>query len=74
MQLVCLAADLVRWFQQLCCTGALVTAEPKRLRWTLWHTPARIIRRARQDIIRIIDNWPTAGDLLDAHRRITALR
>lgn len=73
MQLVCLSADLVRWFQQLCCTGALVTAEPKRLRWTLWRTPARIIRSARQDIIRIIDNWPTAGDLLDAHRRLTAL-
>ena len=33
-------ADLVRWFQQLCCTGELASAEPKRLRWSLWHTPA----------------------------------
>jgi hypothetical protein len=73
LQLVCLSADLVRWFQQLCCTGQLATAEPKRLRWTLWHTPARIIRRAGRTIIRIIDGWPTTGDLLQAHERISAL-
>ena len=73
MQLVCLAADLVRWFQHLCCTGELVTAEPKRMRWSLWHTPARIVRRTGRDIVRIIDAWPTTSDLLDAHQRITAL-
>ena len=73
MQLVCLAADLVRWFQHLCCHGELATAEPKRLRWSLWHTPARIVRRAGRDIVRIIDGWPTTSDLLDAHQRITAL-
>ena len=73
MQLVCTAADLVRWFHHLVCTGSLATAEPKRLRWSLWHTPARIVRRAGQTIVRIIDGWPTAGDLLDAHRRINAI-
>ena len=70
---ICLAADLVRWFQQLCCTGELATAEPKRLRWSLWHTPARIVRRAGRDIIRIIDGWPTTSDILHAHQQITAL-
>jgi hypothetical protein len=74
MQIVCLAADLVRWFQHLACTGPLATAAPKRLRWQLWHTPARIVRRAGRDIIRIIDGWPTTHDLLDAHHRISALR
>ena len=73
MQLVCCAADLVRWFQHLCCTGQLATAEPKRLRWSLWHTPARIVRRAGRDIVRIIDGWPTTSDLLDAHQRISAI-
>ena len=63
----------MRWFQHLCCTGALVAAAPKRLRWTLWHTPARIVHRGRQVILRIIDGWPTAGELLDAHRQITAI-
>ena len=73
LHLVCTAADLVRWFQHLCCSGPLATAEPKRLRWTLWHTPARIVRRAGHEIIRIIDGWPTATDLLAAHRRISAI-
>ena len=73
MQLVCLSADLVRWFQHLCCTGELAAAEPKRLRWSLWHTPARIVRRAGRDIIRIIDGWPTTSDLLNAHHHITEL-
>jgi len=73
LQLVCTGADLVRWFQQLCCTGSLKTAEPKRLRWTLWHTPARIVRRAGRVIVRIIDGWPTANDLVEAHRHIVAI-
>jgi hypothetical protein len=73
LQLVCLAADLVRWFQHLCCHGELAHAEPKRLRWTLWHTPALIVRRAGREIIRIIDGWPSTTDLLAAHHRITAL-
>lgn len=73
LQPVCTAADLVRWFQHLCCTGPLAAAEPKRLRWTLRHTPARIIRSGRQIIVQIIDNWPTTNDLLNAHQQITAI-
>jgi hypothetical protein len=72
LQLVCTGADLVRWFQELVCTGPLATAEPKRLRWTLWHTPARIVRRAGRTIVGIIDGWPTASDLLNSHTRINA--
>ena len=48
MALVCFAADLVRWFQLLCLRGPLAAAEPKTLRWQLWHTPARVVRHARQ--------------------------
>lgn len=39
LAVVCFADALVRWFQQLCLTGTLAIAEPKTLRWTLWHTP-----------------------------------
>ncbi len=73
LHLVCTSDSLVRWFQQLCCTGQLARAEPKRLRWTLWHTPARIVRSAGRTIIRIIDGWPTATDIIQAHRHIAAL-
>jgi hypothetical protein len=71
LALVCFAADLVRWFQLLCLRGPLTTAEPKTLRWQLWHTPARVVRRARQTIVRILDDWPNADALLAAYHRIT---
>jgi hypothetical protein len=70
LQVVCWASDLVVWFQHLCLTGPLAVAKPKRLRWTLWHTPARIIRTARRDVIRILDGWPTTTDLLAAYTAI----
>jgi Transposase DDE domain group 1 len=70
---VAFAADLVAWFQLLCLTGPLAHAEPKALRWRLWHAPARVIRRARRDIVRVLDGWPDAHAILDAHRRIAAL-
>lgn len=70
---VCFADSLVRWFQQLCLTGALAIAEPKTLRWTLWHTPARIVRKSRQRIVRILDGWPTADALLDAYQRVALI-
>ncbi len=70
LAVVCMADSLVRWFQQLCLTGPLAAAEPKTLRWALWHTPARIVRKARRQIVRVLDGWPTATILLDAYQRI----
>ena len=57
----------------LCLNAELARAKPKRLRWTLWHAPARIITTARHDIVRILDGWPTAGEILGAYRNIAAL-
>ncbi len=73
LALVCMAADLVRWFQLLCCDGALAVAEPKRMRWSFWHTPARVVRRAGRDIMRVLDGWPTTRELLHAYQHIAAL-
>jgi len=70
---VCFADALVRWFQLLCLTGALAGAEPKTLRWTLWHTPARLVHRARRRIVRILDGWPTADELLAAYERVALI-
>jgi hypothetical protein len=70
---VCHAADLVRWFQLLCLTGPLARAEPKTLRWRLWHGPARLVRHARRDIVRILDGWPDAQAIGAAHASIAAL-
>jgi hypothetical protein len=73
LQTVMWAADLVTWFQMLCLTGPLARAKAKRLRWTFWHAPARIITTARRDIVRILEGWPTAHDILAAYRNIAAL-
>lgn len=70
---VAMAADLVRWFQLLCVTGPLSFAEPKTLRWRLWHTPARVIRKSRRHVIRLLDGWPDTTDILAAYGRIAAL-
>ena len=71
--LVCLGADLVRWFQLLCLAGRLAKAEPKTLRWQLWHTPARVVRRARRSVVRILDGWPEANQLHRAYQRIALI-
>jgi hypothetical protein len=64
---------LVRWFQLLCLTGPLALAEPKTLRWSLWHTPARIVHRGRRHIMRILDGWPTTDELLAAYQRVALI-
>ena len=73
LAVVCFADALVRWFQLLCLTGALAKAEPKTLRWTFWHAPARLVQHARRRIVRILDRWPATEDILAAHRRITLI-
>ena len=72
--LVALSMALVRWFQQLRLQGPLAQAAPKRLRWQLWHAPARIVRSSRKWTLRLLDWWPATAQLLHAcnpgaHRR-----
>jgi hypothetical protein len=73
MMTVTPAADLVRWFQLLCCDGTWSDARPKALRWGIFHAPGRLVHRARRTVVRIIDGWPTTDLLLDAYRRIELL-
>jgi hypothetical protein len=70
---VAMAADLVRWFQLLCLDGSWKVARPKALRWEIFHAPGRIVRGARRIVIRLLDGWPTARQLLSAYQRITLL-
>ena len=71
--LVCFTDTLIAWFQRLTLTSELATANPKRLRWQLWHTPARLISTARRHVVRLIDSWPGTPSLLDAYTRINAI-
>ena len=65
--LVALSAALVRRFQQLCLTGPLAKAAPKRLRWQLWHALARLVRSSRNWTLRLLEWWPATPQLLGAY-------
>lgn len=67
---MCFAGALVRWFQLLRLAGPLAAAQPKRLRWQLWHTPARLVRTAGRYVVRILDGWPSEQALLAAYQKI----
>jgi hypothetical protein len=62
--------DLVRWFQLLCFEGYWQGARLKALRWGIFHAPGRFVSSTRRRIVRILEGWPTAKDLLAAYRRI----
>ncbi len=70
MASVMMAADLVRWFQLLCLDGTWAKAQPKALRWGLFHAPGRLVRSGRRQVVRILNGWPSADVLLGAYRRL----
>ena len=45
----------------------------KKLRWALFGAPGRLVRTARQTIVRVIDNWPGADMIVGAYQRITLI-
>jgi Transposase DDE domain group 1 len=68
-----MACDLVCWAQTLLLDGALAVAEPKTLRYRLWHMAARVVRHARRVTVRLQRSWPWATELAAAFTRLRAL-
>jgi hypothetical protein len=64
------AADLLRYAQILVLEGDLARAEPKTVRYRVLHAPGRLVRSARQVLLRINDSWPWAAGLLGAYQRL----
>jgi Transposase DDE domain group 1 len=73
LELVLAACDLTSWAQALLLDGELRTAEPKALRYRLWHVAARVVRHARRLIVRLQRTWPWATELAAAFTRLRAL-
>ena len=69
--LTAMSLSLTRWFQKLNLTGSLRKAEPKSLRWKLWHVPALVIKSARKLTICFNDTHPSTPHLLKAHQPLT---
>jgi hypothetical protein len=66
---VLIAGDLLAWAKGLCLEGELAHAEPKRLRYTLLHTAAILVRSARRTTLRVAEGWPWADELVAAFAR-----
>jgi Transposase DDE domain group 1 len=73
LELVLAAQDLTGWTQALLLDGPLAVAEPKSLRYRLWHMAARVVRHARRVILRLQASWPWAAELAGAFARLRAL-
>jgi hypothetical protein len=74
LQLVLCAHDMLVWTRLLALDSDLATAEPKRLRYCLFHTAARITRTGRRTTCRLAPNWPWTPDLVTAFDRVHHLR
>jgi hypothetical protein len=70
--LVLAAMDLFAWTKRICLDGDLAKAEPKRLRYALFHLGARIVRSGRRIIVRIQKTWPSVKELTTAFERLRA--
>lgn len=74
VQLCLIAHDLLAWCRLLTLEGELATAQPKRLRYCLFHVAARLTRTARQTSCRLSPNWPWTQHLLNAFDKLHTLR
>jgi len=73
LELSLIAQDLIAWTRPLSLDGELSRAEPKRLRYRLFHQAGRIARSARKTKLRLEHTWPWAQPLATAFARIQAL-
>jgi hypothetical protein len=67
------AATLLAWLRLLALDGDLAKAEPKMLRYRIFHAAARLARSGRRRRLKIAAAWPWAPVIVTAWDRISAL-
>jgi hypothetical protein len=72
LQLALIAHDLLAWTRLLALDGDLATAEPKRLRYCLFHTAGHIVTTGRRRICRL-SAWRWTTNLVGAFIRVHTL-
>ena len=75
LQLCLCAHDLLTWTRLLTIDkhDDLARAEPKKLRYCLFHTAGQIVTTSRQRHLRLADDWPWTQRLIAAFNRLRAL-
>jgi Transposase DDE domain group 1 len=72
-ELALLAHDILVWTQLLLLDGEHKISEPKRLRYRILHVAGQITRHARRTTLHLPADWPWAGAILRAFKRLHAL-
>ena len=67
---VLIACDLTTWTQGLCLTATMAKAEPKKLRWAMWHTAGKITTTGRRQTLHLDRTWPWAPALENGYQRL----
>lgn len=72
-ELTLLAHDIMVWTQQLALDGEHKISEPKRLRYRILHVAGQLTRHARRTTLHLPADWPWAGAIQRAFKRLDAL-
>jgi hypothetical protein len=67
------ACILLSWLRHLALDGKLTKAEPKTLRYRVFHTAGRLVRGGRRKTLKIAASWPWATAIITAWNLIQAL-
>jgi len=73
LELALLAHDIMVFTQLLTLDGEHRSAEPKRLRYRILHVAGQLTRHARRTTLHLPADWPWAGAILRAFKRLQAL-
>jgi hypothetical protein len=73
LELALCAHDVMVWTQLLTLDGEHRVCEPKRLRYRILHVAGQLTRHARRITLHLPADWPWAGAILRAFKRLQAL-
>lgn len=73
LELALTGIDLLAWTKALLLDDDLAAAEPKKLRYRLLHTAARITHSGRRTWLHIAQTWSWATELVNAFTRLADL-
>jgi hypothetical protein len=74
LEIVMLAHDLIVWTQALALDDELAKAEPKRLRYQLFHVAGKLAFSGRRAKLRLDHDWPWVAELTAAFRKLKTLQ
>jgi hypothetical protein len=74
LEIVMLAHDLLVWTQALALDGELAKAEPKRLRYQLFHVAGKLAFSGRRAKLHLDHDWPWVTELTAAFHKLKTLQ